>query len=196
MKSKKSKVIDIEEYLNDYLTQTIETLNNVLLPNGFKKSTYCLNCEHLDDYNSIDIRTSEKFKCIFDEIITCGGPTVYWFEITSGNKGREIIGALHRYKKDIGAKATPALKAGAENNESQTLYVGKVKNDFGGRLIQHLGFYKVAATQGLQLFHWAKGLSLELKIHTLVFPLAMKDILPIVEYAMAQKLNPLIGKHK
>lgn len=82
------------------------------------------------------------------------------------------------------------------NLNSKTLYVGKVKGSFWGRLITHLGFYKVNATQGLQLYYWAKHLSLDLKVHIMEFDNNMADTMPIIEYAFAKQLKPLAGRHK
>jgi hypothetical protein len=76
------------------------------------------------------------------------------------------------------------------------LYVGKVKKVLWGRVIQHLGFSKTAGTQGLQLYHWARGLSLELKLTVLEFEANMADLLPLVEKAVAKQLKPLLGKHQ
>ena len=89
----------------------------------------------------------------------------------------------------------PAIKTTIDY-DSRTLYVGKVKGSFWGRLIQHLGFFKVNATQGLQLYYWAKDLSLKLRVNIYVFDNNMADIMPIVEYAFAKRLKPLVGKHK
>lgn len=183
------------EYLNSFIDETISNLNQVRI-NGVKKElSFTINCGDLDDFNYNDIRQSDKFKSIFDQLKDACGPTLYWFEIISDTTSRDIINALSEYKVSLDSKATPALRSKI-NYESRTLYVGKVKGSFWGRLITHLGFLKVNQTQGLQLFYWAKSLSLELKVHLLEFDDNMADIIPIIEYAFAKHLKPLAGKHK
>ena len=119
---------------------------------------------------------------------------MYWFEIISDTDTKKVIEALKKYKINENSKTTPVLKS-TINYDSKTLYLGKVKGTFWG-LIQHLGFFKINATQGLQLFYWAKDLSLDLKINILEFDNNIPDIMPVVEYAFAKRLQPLAGKHK
>ena len=75
------------------------------------------------------------------------------------------------------------------------LYVGKVKKNFYSRIVQHLGYFKTAATQGLQLCHWGNNLSLKLKLHVIEFNRDMEDMMPAIEQHFAQVLKPLVGKH-
>ncbi len=183
------------EYLQEFIVSAISHLEHVRA-NGIKKEfSFTIDCSDLDDYNYIDIRNSEKFKMIFDQLKSANGPTLYWIEIISDTDTKKVIEALKHYKASDKSKATPALKS-TINYNSNILYVGKVKAAFWGRLIQHLGFLKVNATQGLQLFYWAKDLSLTLKVNTIEFDNNMADIMPIVEYAFAKRFQPLIGKHK
>lgn len=183
------------EYLQDFIVRTITHLEHIRA-NGVKKEfSFMICCKELDDFNNVDIRESKKFKLIFDQLKEASGPTLYWFEIISETDTKKVVEALKNYKKNKNSKATPALKT-IINYDSKILYVGKVKGTFWGRLIQHLGFFKVNSTQGLQLFHWAKDLSLDLKINILEFDNSMADIMPIVEYAFAKRLQPLVGKHK
>lgn len=182
-------------YLNSFIDETISSLHQVRI-NGVKKElSFAINCGDLDDFNYTDIRQSEKFRSIFDQLKDIGGPTLYWFEIISDASSFDIINALSEYKLSLDPKATPALRSKIDY-ESRTLYVGKVKGSFWGRLITHLGYLKVNQTQGLQLYYWAKSLSLDLKVHMLEFDDDMADIMPIIEYAFAKHLKPLAGKHK
>lgn len=183
------------EYLQDFIGKTISHLEHIRINGVRKELSFTFNCSDLDDYNFIDIRESEKFKQIFDQLKDLNGPTLYWFEIISDTDTKKVIASLNNYKISKNAKATPALKTKI-CYDSKTLYVGKVKGTFWGRLIQHLGFFKVNGTQGLQLFYWAKDLSLKLKVNIFVFDNNMADIIPIVEYTFAKRLQPLIGKHQ
>lgn len=183
------------EYLQEFIDITITNLEHVR-DNGVKKEySFTIDCSDLDDYNYNDIRKSPKFRSIFDELKNANGPTLYWIEIVSDTDSKKVIEALTDYKASDKPKATPALKSNI-NYDSKTLYVGKVKGTFWGRLIQHLGFFKVNATQGLQLFYWTKKLPLTLQFNTLEFDSNMADTMPIIEYAFAKRLQPLIGKHK
>ena len=183
------------EHLQDFITTTISNLEHVRT-NGVKKEySFTIDCSDLDDYNYVDIRNSDKFKSIFDELKNVTGPTLYWIEIVSDTDTKKIIEAINNYKASEKPKATPALKSNIDYN-TKTLYVGKVKGTFWGRLIQHLGFFKVNATQGLQLFYWTKHLSLTLRFNILEFDNNMADTMTIIEYAFAGRLHPLIGKHK
>lgn len=164
--------------------------------NGVKSySVFDIDCEGLEDYNHVDIRDSERFKNMFGQLKGVVGPVLYWFEIVSDLPNQDIISDLNRYIGSGDCKAVPALKKTIDY-DTKALYIGKVKTHFWGRLIQHLGYYKVKATQGLQLYHWAKDLPLKFKVHVYEFDKSMADLMPIVENALAKELKPLIGKHK
>ena len=144
--------------------------------NGVKnKKEFHINCNELEDYNTIDIRDSEKYKVLFDEIKEFVGPCLYYFEITSGNLSTEIVDKIKEYSTTENSKSIPAIKKTI--SESKILYVGKVKRLFWGRLIQHLGYYKVNRTQGLQLFYWTKTLNLNLKLTVFEFEPEMINLM-------------------
>jgi hypothetical protein len=184
-----------KEFLKDFMGSTIANLEHARSEGGVKELSFEINCADLQDFNYIDIRQSDKFKDIFDKLKELSGPTLYWFEILSDTDTKQIVETFFNYKSSISSKTTPAVKTTIDY-DSRTLYVGKVKGSFWGRLIQHLGFFKVNATQGLQLFYWAKDISLKLRINIYVFDNNMADIMPIAEYAFAKRLKPLLGKHK
>jgi hypothetical protein len=153
-----------------------------------------INCELLTDFNNIDIRKDPNFKTLFDNIQKINGPTVYYFEVISEHQSIEIIKALSKYSITLDAKTTPPLNP--RYSKGQILYVGKVKKTMWGRLIQHLGFYKVDKTQGLQLYYWAKTIPLTLKLVVFEFEPEMTTLVGIIEKELAQILNPILGKHK
>lgn len=183
------------EYLQEFASETITNLEKIHSNGVLKELSFTIHCKDLEDYNHEDIRKCEKYKDMFRQLEEFDGPTLYWFDIVSNTESRKIVDAIKEYKERIDAKATPALKKRINYN-SRILYVGKVKNAFWGRLIQHLGFYKVDQTQGLQLFYWAKELSLSLRVNVFVFEKDMENIMPIFEYAFAKRLQPIIGKHQ
>jgi len=157
------------------------------------KSSYIfeINMSDVDNYNNDDIRKSPKYKNLFQNLIAIKGPVLYWFEVISEHSSYEILKAFECYKNNPECKAIPALKSKPEHG-TNILYVGKVKKQFWGRFITHLGFFKTNMTQGIQLFYWAKSLGLQLRVHVFEFDNNMADLMTIVEFGMAQKLKPLL----
>lgn len=159
-----------------------------------KYFSFDLQCDGLEDFNHVDIRQSDTHKTLFAQLSQMTGPVLYWFEITSDIENSEIREAIENYKAKVDCKTAPALKKGYSLS-SKCLYVGKVRQKFWGRIIQHLGYYKQRKTQGLQLFYWAKGLGLDITIHAYEFDKDMADLVSILELEFARELEPIIGKH-
>lgn len=184
----------VESIISKATVTLISELEN-LTNNGVKQQySFHINCDELLDYSQIDIRFSERFKEQFEHIRKLTGPVLYWFEIKSGVNNQDIRNRIIEYSQSSNAKAIPALKKHFDP-DSNCLYVGKVKKAIWGRIIQHLGYYKVNQTQGLQLFHWAKGLNLILEIHLYEFEEGIEDIISIFEIELAKHKKPIIGKH-
>ena len=70
------------EYLQTFLDTTISNLSHARLNGPKKELSFTINCKDLEDFNHIDIRQSEKYKSIFDQLKDADAPTLYWFEIT------------------------------------------------------------------------------------------------------------------
>lgn len=119
---------------------------------------------------------------------------MYYFEITSDNLTSDVINRVKEYSISENSKSIPAIKSTIV--ESKILYIGKVKRHFWGRFIQHLGYYKVNRTQGLQLFYWAKELNLNLKLTVFEFESEMINLMEVLENDLAKHLKPILGKHK
>lgn len=172
-----------------------ETFSDMVEKNELTYDNIEINCADLEDFMKNDIRKSVKFLNQFSKLMELKGPVLYYFEIISNIDRNEIITKFTEYKYKEGSRATPAFKANI-NLDTNVLYVGKVKRAFWGRVIQHLGYYTVNQTQGLQLYHWAKHLPLKLKINFYHFNPEMEDYMLIIENALAKELKPLLGKHK
>ncbi|MBN8856190.1 MAG: hypothetical protein BGO55_08480 [Sphingobacteriales bacterium 50-39] len=184
---------NISQLLDSVTDYTIKALT-VLKENGIKKELYFpLDCGMLEDFNYVNIETAPRYEKMFRELRGANGPALYWFDLQPGTDTSAIIKALEAYKLTR-QKNTPALRQKI-NFDTATLYVGKVKKGIAGRIVTHLGFFKVVQTQGLQLYHWARPLALYLGLHVIEFNQGMEDILPIFEHAFARELQPLIGKH-
>lgn len=166
-----------------------------LKENGTKKYfQHDFDCSFFLDWNLVDIRDSDEHREVFQKLGVITGPVVYWFEITSTTSNEEIRRLISDYKYSEGAKSVPALKK-SYSKESKALYVGKVKRNFWGRVIQHLGYYHVKRTQGLQLYHWAKDLGLKVRLHAYEFEPEMEDMVSIFELKLSRVLRPITGKH-
>lgn len=167
-----------------------------VIDNGYRSyTTESLVLDELEDFCSNDIRQSVMYKKLFDRLLRITGPVVYWFELDESCNKKNIIEKLLWYKDHINERSTPALNKSI-NYSSNILYVGKVKNKFYGRLIQHLGYFTNSQTQGLQLYHWLSDEGIKLTVHIFEFDENMADLIGVVENRLARKLQPLIGKHK
>lgn len=153
-----------------------------------------ITCSELEDFNAVDITKSPKYEKLFSELKELKGPCLYFFEILSEHSSMEIVDRLKLYSINENSKATPAIKSIIP--DSRILYVGKVKRNFWGRLIQHLGYFKTKQTQGLQLFYWATELGLDIKVTVMEFEMEMIELMGVLENEAAKSLQPIIGKHK
>ncbi len=198
------KVNTMEEILKNEVLQLHNALNNYLVLGPRNIEEFKIDCSFLDErYFNEDIRHSIEFKSIFEKLEKIqNSPCLYVFEVISENSTNEIITKLKNFGNQT-EKVIPKLKSKIPQN-SKILYVGKVNNMVWGRLITHLGFHthknngipRVSINHGLQLFFWTKEIGLELKFTVIEFEQNMKDVLPFLEKRLADKLNPIIGKHK
>ncbi|MDA6072044.1 hypothetical protein NJT12_20675 [Flavobacterium sp. AC] len=184
----------MENTIKEISRNAVVPLLNVSNNGPSQKMEFEINCSELEDYNHVDIRESEKHKELYKELKKLEGPCLYFFEITSQNLTSEIISKIKEYSATENSKAIPAIKKNVP--ESKVLYVGKVKRHFWGRLIQHLGFYKVNRTQGLQLFYWTKELGLNIKVTVFEFEPEMINLMEVLENQLAKELKPILGKHR
>jgi hypothetical protein len=180
--------------IKEIASQEILPFENIK-KNGYRQiKEFEIDCTHLDDYNHIDPRKVGPYVPMFKDIMEMKGPVLYFFEVLSDTSPSEIIESIKSFSNGPNSKSIPAIKKTIPI--SKILYVGKVKKIFWGRVIQHLGFYKVRGTQGLQLYYWAKPLNLKLKLTAIEFEDDASEIISILEKKFAQQLNPILGKHK
>jgi len=106
----------------------------------------------------------------------------------------KIVNAYLEYRGSDSGRNVSAIKR-KPNCETNVLYVGKVKNHLGGRMVTHMG-YGPAKTGGLQLAHWARAIGLQLSVHIYAFDNALGDFVNPLELDLTKRLNPLIGKSK
>lgn len=193
LRVKLQKSIIVNELLSRFLSNSISSLEKVCKEGSTSEFIFDIDCSDLKDYLNSNILESEEYSELFNKLRQMRGPVLYWFEILSDNTNDSIIASLKEYKSLKNHRVIPYYKESYDKH-TKTLYVGKCKGKFYGRVIQHLGYFITPSTQGLQLYHWAKNISLKVRIHAIEFPKEMVDIMPIVEYYFAKHLKPLIGK--
>ena len=128
-------------------------------------------------------------------------PVLYWFKILSNTDPNNIYRKIKQFRDNqvpgSSFRSVPALKPLMQVGNSHILYVGCCgSTTFVSRMFWHFGYYHVGRTQGLQLCHWAQPLAMEIEINAITFPKEAKDLIYVYEKYFAQKLKPIIGKHK
>lgn len=126
---------------------------------------------------------------------------LYWFELENEELAKNLLIELDRYRSK-NLKTVPPTKIKITSN---VFYVGirqggytKYNNltNITGRICQHLGYYHKASTQGLQLYEYARNKDYKITIKVVEFKkFKHPKYLNIIEKLVAQKLNPLCGKH-
>jgi hypothetical protein len=148
------------------------------------------------DWQTIDIRKSDEYKDLFNELMKLKkSPILYIAEVQ--NNSINFRETIDEFLNSNTGRAFPAFTENRINNiDSNVLYVGKVKKDFHGRIIQHMGYNKNPQTQGLQLCKWIPKINLDVTFKYLVLHPEIGNFLSSIEYAVASELKPLLGKHK
>lgn len=160
--------------------------------NNIAHQSFDIDCDKLDDYREVDIRKAADYMDLFAELKASNTPTLYWIEILSDTCNEAIYERLNNYtiNRSVTSKKSKC------NTNTRTLYVGKVKNGFWGRVITHLGYNKSVNTQGLQLYHWTNNAGLKLRFNYISFSESMVELISIYEILLAKELKPLLGtKH-
>ncbi|MGN6567134.1 MAG: hypothetical protein ACTHJ0_04240 [Flavipsychrobacter sp.] len=180
------------DFLFEYTTTLIKTLNVLDKHTLSKIHSVDLDCGNLPVK---DFNRDNGTITFLDSLASIINPTLYWFEIISSTDSKAIYDELKNTKATT-QRNFPAIKRGFCNWETNVLYVGKVKTNLKGRMLVHLGYYKNAMTQGLQLCYWAPKLNLKLKLHYIVMPVEFKNLMELYERQIAIKFKPICGKHK
>ncbi|MGN6647215.1 MAG: hypothetical protein ACTHJT_11875 [Cytophaga sp.] len=183
----------MNQKIKEFSLNALEPLQRVS-QNGAKETyEFDIDCFEMKNYNHVSVLKESDFSKVFDIITKISGPCLYYFEIQSDHSAEEIVDRVNKYRLIKDSKAVPAIKKNF--SKSKILYVGKVKKAIWGRLVQHLGYYKVPRTQGLQLFYWTQGTNLSLKMKVLEFEHEMADYMGVLETKLAKELKPILGKH-
>ncbi|MBS1535265.1 MAG: hypothetical protein JST78_09320 [Bacteroidetes bacterium] len=187
----------ITSFLNTRIENSIAILKSCSSINREVNSLHINGTYFNKLYFDNDIRESAQLKDVFDQLKQIKNPVLYWFEIDETKINANAVRQLYtEYLVKKTNRAISSYKKDFDIN-SRTLYVGKVKTGFWGRLITHLGYHKSSQTAGLQLYHWYKvqeGMP-PLKLNYMVFEREMEDLISILELDLARELKPILGRY-
>lgn len=152
--------------------------------------------------SDVNITTCQEHKDFFVKLINIKQPVLYWFSFKDSVNRDSIRKKYEDYsiplKKDYGNpkyRNTSALKKDYSKGE-KTLYVGKVKSGFWGRIVTHLGYNKSIRTAGMQLNHWYNSsLFGNLTLNYIILDNEMANLITVLEIEVAQQLKPIIGTY-
>ena len=149
-----------------------------------------------EKYFKQDIRVSEEHSIVFQELKSIKSPVLYWFTFDDAIcSSKNIRNCYESFRIKPSERNSSSYKPRYDDG-SVTLYVGKVKTGFYGRLITHLGYNTSVQTAGLQLYHWFDIIKFSnLTLNYIVFDKDMSNMVTVLEMEYAQALKPLIGKY-
>jgi len=161
-----------------------------------------IKCSKMPSFEEFDFWTRKDtyFSELFLKLDTLTNPCIYWFELENEEFSNEVKATtnLYRSKRNLHNRTIPAKN---KNALSKYLYVGIRQGGFrkkdglsniAGRIFQHLGYYHIGSTQGLQLVHWSKY---DLILNIIELPKEAESYLTILEKLIAMNFKPLLGKH-
>jgi hypothetical protein len=128
------------------------------------------------------------------------GSYIYIFELAPNTNRIELIEKINQFRskenidnegKDA-RRATAKVPKGIDNNNSNILYVGCILNNLHSRIKAHIGFGS-KTYYAMHLKHWAPK---DLKLNFYYCKVEEPRIINDIEAALAEHLNPLIGKRE
>ena len=188
----------MEKFIQNCNEQLITAISQAA--ESSKVFKFSFNTGNLAQYNGSD---SEKhcpeWQRLCWQFEQLASPLIYYFSIKEEGLSELIYHTISEFKNQQKGqpdfRSVPALRGNFRRN-STTLYVGCcASTKAAARMFWHFGYYKVGATQGLQLCHWARPLNLEMTITAIQFSTHLKDIVYLYEKLLANDLKPIIGKH-
>lgn len=128
------------------------------------------------------------------------GSYIYIFELEPNTNKTFLVEKINQFRSidnrdhngNDARRATAKVPKGIEDNESNILYVGSILNNVHSRIKAHIGFGS-KTYYAMHLKFWApKNLKLNFYYCKVDEPKIINDI----EAALAEHLNPLIGKRE
>jgi hypothetical protein len=126
------------------------------------------------------------------------GSYVYFFELSEVIDKNILLEKIKEFKSNeiidgIDKKrAMSKSPSSFDDNISDILYVGSIKENIHKRIKEHIGFGS-KSTYAIHLKHWAPK---ELKLNFYYIKIENPDLTYDIEAAIADYLNPLIGKRE
>ena len=128
------------------------------------------------------------------------GSYIYIFVLEPNTNKTVLVENINQFRsrenKDIegndARRATAKVPKGIENNNSDVLYVGGILNDIHSRIKAHIGFGS-KTYYAMHLKFWAPK---DLKLNFYYCKVEEPKIINDIEAALADQLNPLIGKRE
>lgn len=198
---------EIEES-QEIINAEVEKIVNTIFDNRNNDSFYhkgVFNTKDLPNHNNYHYypNNDPHFRnVIFEKLDDIkNNHCLYWFELESNQKASELKFLLDDYRRN-GIKKVPAPNT---YDYDKILYLGvrqgsKRENikltNITGRINQHLGYYKIGTTQGLQLYEYAKGKDFDITIKIIEFDGIEPYLLNVIEKLLARKMKPFCGQHK
>lgn len=198
-------MIDIENKIME-LDKVFESISDDIVSKKVLVYSESFNIKDLPHHTEFSVHpnTLPEFNHLFRPLDKKNNDCLYWFELESNEKAKELNNLLNEYrlsniKNNANFRNIPATN---KNENSNVLYVGvrrkskapKLTN-IVGRINQHFGYYKNKNTQGLQLIHFAGKLDFKLTLNVVEIVSSNSIYLNIIEKKVANKLKPLCGRH-
>ncbi|OXB03342.1 hypothetical protein B0A81_18600 [Flavobacterium plurextorum] len=191
----------MKETIQNIIGDQINKLNaylEAIEKNGLKIQSIDIDSTYLAE-NYRQTQTFSKcteFKSL-NESLPKNKPILYWFSFDTEKLNNEsMLQALESIRGLAGKRKIAELPK-IQRESSGTLYVGKVKDKFHYRFVNHLGHSVNGETGSLQLTYWYDTLLYgNLKLNYIVLEEEMKPLIGILEIELAKKLKPLLGSHK
>jgi hypothetical protein len=128
------------------------------------------------------------------------GSYIYIFELAPNTNKSALIEKINKFRSienidnegNDARRATAKVPKGIENNNSNTFYVGSILNHVHSRIKAHIGFGS-KTYYAMHLKHWAPK---DLKLNFYYCKIEEPKIINDIEAALAEHLNPLIGKRE
>ncbi|MDI9311916.1 MAG: hypothetical protein QM535_17015 [Limnohabitans sp.] len=194
----------INTELNNIINDLTTTLATCKIDQSDIKSIVINETFFNEDYRQrVNITTCAEHSVTFQELLKINQPVIYWFEFDKNKVSKETLRNKYvayrepmKYDfKNENYRNTSSYKKDIKDSDF-TLYVGKVKKGFWGRLVTHLGYNKTEKTAGMQLFHWFNPKEYgDITLHYIKLDTSMQNLVSILEYEMAQRKKPIIGKY-
>lgn len=149
--------------------------------------------DHFDFDNEKAPNRVPEMRYFFKELDKIKSHVLYYFELNDVQSTLQLKKLLDGYRRPVKERGTDYRVVPATNSydsaESKVLYLGVRRgggNKSGltnivGRINQHLGYYQNGKTQGLQLYHYARGKDFEITLKVYEFPNLDKNYLNVIE---------------